>query len=168
MNTRLRKSYKPLATLLVLAAMFGLGRCSEVDCPLNNVVAVQYGLYYADGTSVTLQDELTVTAVGTDSILLNRAQGISSFLLPVHSTADKDSIILRFADEEGDEMRDTICVSHTNEAHFEAMDCPLCYFHTLTAITTTHHAVEGVELVNPQVNYDTQENIRIYLRSFIE
>ncbi len=145
-----------------------LGRCSEVDCPLNNVVAVKYGLYNYDGESQTLQDTLTISAIGTDSILLNKAQGISSFLLPVHYTSDKDSLILRFSDTEGDEMIDTLCISHTNEAHFEAMDCPLCYFHTLTDVTCTNHAIERVELVNPTVNYDTQENICIYLRSFIE
>ena len=168
MSIRLRKKSKPIAVALLLASLFALVKCSEVDCPLNNVVTVQYGLYYADGTAVTLQDTLTVTAVGTDSILLNQGQNISSFLLPVHYTADKDSIILRFADIEGDEMFDTLCVYHTNEPHFESMDCPLCYFHTITNVTCTTHALEGVELVSDQVNYDTQENIRLYLRNFIE
>ncbi|MBP3227676.1 MAG: hypothetical protein J6M53_02705 [Bacteroidaceae bacterium] len=153
----------------MLAALCALlTDCSEVDCPLNNVVAVQYGLYRADGTSVTLTDRLTVTALGTDSVLLNQAQGVSSFLLPVHYTAEADTLVLTFADDEGDTLRDTLVVGHTNETHFEAMDCPLCYFHTLTALSATSHALERAELVYPQVNYDTQENIRLYLRDFIE
>lgn len=152
----------------MLAAVFVLVKCSEVDCPLNNVVAAQYGLYRADGSVVTLQDTLTVTAVGTDSILLNKAQGIASFLLPVRYTATTDSVILRFADAEGDEMFDTIYVHHTNEAHFESMDCPLCYFHTIKTATSTLHAIENVEVVSQQVNYETKENIRIYLRDFID
>ena len=169
MNIRLKRRFKRLAPLFLLCLfLLFMGRCSEIDCPLNNVVAVQYGLYYDDETSVTLQDTLIVTAIGTDSILLNKGQGISSFLLPVHYTAERDSFILRFSDTEGDEMFDTLCVSHTNEAHFESMDCPLCYFHTITEVTSTTHALERVELVYPQVNYETQENIRIYLRSFIE
>ena len=169
MNIRLKKHSKSLfaAWWLFVWAIF-VTQCSEVDCPLNNVVAVQYGLYHTDGTAVTLIDTLTIRAVGTDSVLLNKGQGISSFLLPVHYTADKDSLLLRFSDEEGDVLTDTICLCHTNEAHFESMDCPLCYFHTLTSVTTTAHAIERVELVSPQVNYDTQENIRIYLRDFIE
>ncbi len=168
MSIRLKKKYSPIAIVALIAVLIGFVKCSEVDCPLNNVVAVQYGLYYSDGTEVTIQDTLTVTAMGTDSILLNKGQSISSFLLPVHYTADCDTLVLRFADSEGDEMRDTIYVSHTNEAHFESMDCPLCYFHTLTSATSTTNAIESVELVNDKVNYDTQENIRIYLRSFID
>lgn len=168
MSIRSRRPFNALALVALLGAVLGMGRCSEVECPLQNVVAVQYGLYRTDGTEVTLQDTLTVTAVGTDSILLNKGQNIASFLLPVHYTADKDSIILRFADTEGDEVRDTLCIYHTNEAHFESMDCPLCYFHTITEVTCTYNALEGVELVTPTVNYDTQENIRLYLRSYIE
>ena len=48
---------------------------------------------------------------------------------------------MMFSDTEGDEMFDTLCVSHTNEAHFESMDCPLCYFHTITEVSGSRYSV---------------------------
>ena len=142
--------------------------CSEVECPLDNVVVMTCGLYSADGTEQKIIDTLTVTAAGTDSVLLNRGQNISSFALPVNYVADTDTLIFKFTEVDGTSYVDTLKVSHTNEAHFESMECPLSFFHEIKSITTTHNAIDSVSIVRKQVNYEDVENLKIYLASHIE
>ena len=58
--------------------------CTNVDCPLENVVTMNCGLYNAETkASLKISDTLTIKTGGTkDTTLLNRANGISSFKLP--------------------------------------------------------------------------------------
>ena len=162
------KKWLPAAVLAVTA-------CSNIDCPLDNVVALNCGLYSAEEkTSLTLRDTLTVygRGFGRDTVLLNRALGISSFLLPVRQGFREDTLLLRLSNLEGQEATDTIFLKHTNEPHFESLDCPPAVFHTLQGVRWTSHAlslmpltVDSVAVVRTTVNYDDIENLKIYLRA---
>ena len=122
--------------------------CSSVDCPLNNVVGLKAGLRSAaTGAVYTLQDTLTITAAGTDSVLL-------------------------FSDAQGRVATDTLYISHDNIPHFENQDCPVLMFHKLGKIRWTNHdlsqmpvTIDNVVVVRPLVDYQNAENIRIYLRT---
>ncbi len=172
---RLRKIFK--TSLLFVAAALLLGgattSCKEIECPLDNVVAMTVGLYASETSSaLTLADTLTVTAAGTDSVLLNRAFGLSSFLLPVSHGAAADTLLFRFSNEKGQVATDSVIVSHTNEPHFESVDCPSAMFHTLLSVRWTSHplsqlplTVDSVAITRSNVNYDDVENIKVFLRS---
>lgn len=160
--------------LLALPLALATAACTNIDCPLDNVVALQCGLYQSEtGAPLTLSDTLTVRAGGVlDTVLLNRAIGLKDFQLPVRQGAAADTLLLRFANEHGQAAEDSIIVGHEATAHFESLDCPATFFHTLTAVRWTSHAlgempltIDRVEIVRPQVNYDNVENLRIYLRS---
>ena len=172
MNIRLKSKSKALAlavcAILVSTAMSLTQSCSEVDCPLDNVVVMTCGLYDANGSEQNLTDSLTVMAAGTDSILLNGAQNVSSFGLPMNYVADVDTLIFKFTEVDGTSYIDTLRVSHTNEAHFESLDCPLSFFHEIKDVVTTHNAIDSVAIVRKQVNYEDVENLKIYLASHIE
>ena len=71
-NTIKRLCYKHfvLCTPWVVAL---LAACSNIDCPLDNVVSMQCNLYAAETKSpMTLHDELSVTPAGSDTVLLNK------------------------------------------------------------------------------------------------
>lgn len=158
---------------LVLVATLLAAACSNIDCPLDNVVRMQCNLYSADTkSSYTLTDELTVTPAGLDTVLLNKASGVSEFLLPLKEGGERDTLLLHFANENGQEAVDTLFIDHTLQPHFESLDCPASVFHTITSVRATSHdvtemplTVDSVSLVRSTVNYDDVENIRIFLRT---
>ncbi|MGM9693827.1 MAG: DUF6452 family protein [Alloprevotella sp.] len=182
-------------TLIGIAAML-LGACTNIDCPLDNVVMMQCGIYDAETEQpLTLPVEwaLSVKPAGRDTILLNRAYGVESFLLPLKEGEEKDTLLFFFAPpstntgeeegtEEGEETEnppvtasivpDTLFVTHTRTPHFESVDCPASVFHNITDASTKaspqnqlRWTLERVKLVRTTVNYDDIENLRIYLRT---
>ena len=146
----------PLAMMLVV-----LTACTSIDCPLNNLVKVN--LIMKNGNE-TLSDTLTITAIRTSSdTIINRGVNISSLAVPVSYTQEEDLLQITLNDTLGNTYKDTLTIRKTNQIHFEAVDCPPNYFHTLTGITTTRHAIDSVVIKNPQIDYDSKkENIYIY------
>lgn len=152
--------------------MVGLSACSNIDCPLDNVVSLQCNLYDASTQStLTLSDVLSVTPAGRDTLLLNQATGIKSFLLPLKEAGTQDTLLLHFANAQGMVQVDTLFVNHTPQPHFESLDCPSSVFHTLNAVRVSAQGsansaiVDSVSLVRPIVNYDDIENIRLFIRT---
>ena len=61
----------------------------------------------------------------------------------------------------------TLQVSKTNTQHFESPDCPATMFHQLTSITFDSPTgyIESVEITKKSVQYNSQENVKIYLHT---
>ncbi len=157
---------------LVLSVAFSA--CTSIDCPLDNVVAMTCGLYRAeDGETLELSDTLTVRAGGLkDTVLLNRAQGVSDFLIPLRQGVERDTLLFDFSNASQQRATDTVYVEHTNQPHFESIDCSTAVFHTVMSVRWTSHAlsempltIDSVAIVRQLVDYDDIENLRIYLRS---
>lgn len=155
------------ATLMAL-----LSACTNIECPLDNVVMMQAGLYHSlDGQKMTVEDFLTVYSSPKDTLLLNQAQNISSFMVPLRHGVETDTLLLYFHNDNGD-AADTLLVRKTDVPHFESVDCPAAFFHQLHGVSWTSHAlaqfpltIDSVVIVSPKVEYDDKENIRIYLRT---
>lgn len=156
-----------------IASLFILEACSNIDCPLDNIVEMTCGLYSADKkTPFTLTDTLTITPLHSDSILLNKAQNIKTFVLPLSYAGNVDTLLFHFSNAEGQSATDTIWIEKTNQKHFESADCPLSIFHTLQTVRWSSHnisvmpvTIDSVSLVRPIVNYENIENLRIFLRT---
>lgn len=166
------KCAKTMAAWGVGMLMVGLSACSNIDCPLDNVVSLQCNLYDASTQSaLTLSDVLSVTPAGRDTLLLNQATGIKSFLLPLKEAGTQDTLLLHFANAQGAVQVDTLFVNHTPQPHFESLDCSSSVFHTLNAVRVSAQGsansaiVDSVSLVRPIVNYDDIENIRLFIRT---
>ena len=166
------KCAKTMAAWGVGMLMVGLSACSNIDCPLDNVVSLQCNLYDASTQSaLTLSDVLSVTPAGRDTLLLNQATGIKSFLLPLKEAGTQDTLLLHFANAQGAVQVDTLFVNHTPQPHFESLDCPSSGFHTLNSVRVSAQGsansaiVDSVSLVRPIVNYDDIENIRLFIRT---
>ncbi len=164
---------KVLAAPTVTVAAALLAACSNIDCPLDNVVMMQCNLYSSENRSaLTLSDTLNIRPAGRDTVLLNRATGISSFLVPLKESDTRDTLLLVLSNTTGQTATDTLFVDHTPQPHFENLDCPASVFHTVHAVSATSHplsqlplTIDSVSLVRSTVNYDDIENIRIFLRS---
>ena len=150
--------------------------CTNIDCPLGNVVTINGGLYDAETKkSYKLADTLTVSVSGLkDTILLNRALNISSISLPLKYVAQEDTLLFCFSNAKNQTATDTLFIQHKAQPHFESIDCPTVVFHTIENIRWTKHAmrqmpltIDSVSVTNKMVNYDNVENIKIYLRSLV-
>ena len=138
--------------LFTILAMVG---CTTLDCPLNNTVYTKYKL---DGAIKQLTgDTLTIStriANGKDSVLLNRAENVDSFILPMSYSNPEDILFLEIRDIENNVYKDTITVSKENHPHFESIDCSASFFHTITDVKTTHHLLDSVVIKNKDVDFD--------------
>lgn len=179
MTIRLNKKSRPnplygfhaIAGILLLCQTFA--SCTEIDCPLDNIVEMGVRIYDAESSQpLKLSDTLTVRPAGRDTILLNRAEGITDFYLPLRYTSTVDTFLLRFSNAVGQVATDTLWVTHNAHPHFESIDCPATVFHAITSVRHTSHAlrqmpltIDSVVITNPTVNYDNVENLSLYLRS---
>ena len=138
-----------------------LAACDSIDCTLYNTVSLACS-FYSEGQAVKLTDTLTVSALGTDSILVNSLIGASKLELPLSYSQDADTLVLRIYGEEYD-LSDTLWVEKTNTPHFESPDCPTTMFHQIKSERHTSTFIDSVTITRNLVDYDQTENIRIHL-----
>lgn len=150
---------KPLYCALLASA--AAVSCDSIDCTLYNSVDM-FGGFYQGGRNVSLTDTLTITAAGTDSVLLNRKVGAANFQIPLSYYNGVDSVVL-YVKGDGYELTDTLFVEKTNSVHFESPDCPTTMFHKITAVRSTHEFIDSVTVISEDVNYARTENIQIHL-----
>ena len=136
---------------LLLGGVTWMGSCSDIDCPVTNGV---WANYVVQGD--TLRDTLTISAIRenkTDTVLLNKQVNTTKFSLPMSYSGDSDKLRFVFTSKAG---------VTTVISHFESVDCPPAFFHTLTAVSAKGTRVNQAEINNPNVDYDgTKEHILI-------
>ena len=149
---------------LLFAFVVALAACSTIDCPVQNKVAVNYAVKsYVDGEEVTdtLKDTLYVRTRrgdGTDTLILNRGINIQSFSLPVSYAHPEDTLVFCVVDTNKVATVDTVWIKKNDIPHFESVDCSAHFFHTLTAIRSSHRAIDTIFINNPSVTYDPSVN----------
>ncbi len=153
------RGWGALAALLMLLAITA---CSSVDCPLNNTVYANYKLM---GSVTTLPDTLTIStarADGTDSVFINHQVGTDSFSLPMSYGREVDELFVQT-----NSTLDTLWVTKTNTPHFESVDCGVAYFHVITGVRYTRHAIDSIAINHKDVNYDaTQQHFHVYFKEY--
>ena len=165
-------AFSPLSLLpavIVVIMLTGLAACSSIDCPLNSLVYTQYQLMNAAGRVDTLADTLTISTKrtdGNDSVLINRSVRTTEFSLPISYSQPQDVLFVETIDTLTKTVTlDTITVEKVDRPHFESVDCSPSYFHTITAVGTTHNAIDSVVINNPDVDYDTsRKHFNIYFK----
>lgn len=138
--------------------------CNETACPLNNTVAAQFNFYAMQNGSleaIQIEDTLTVTAAGTDSILINREKSAPYIRIPLSYTQPVDTIALRYANASGRVVYDTIMITKDSYQQYEAPECPTVTFHNVKAVRSTHRYIDTVQITNPNIDYNATENFKI-------
>jgi len=158
--------------IVVIIIVATLAACTTINCPIKNLVYTNYVLKKYDGTTDTLNTDtlwiFTKRADGQDTLLLNALCGESAtkFSLPISYTQPEDILYTLLADTAGNYYIDTIRIKKDNYPHFESVDCQAAYFHKITAVSTSHNAIDSLVIQYPTVNYDTsKEHYHIYFKA---
>ena len=151
-----------------------LAGCNGNDCPLNNTVRLICGFYNsADGSELAILDTLTISV--RDSVVLNRSTDSKTVSLPMSYAGVADTLVFLYTPD-GSEVSaaDTLIVSKTNEPHVVSLDCGTGVFHNISAVShssrtpdsTFLYAIDSIVVSNSNVNFDGQENLKIYYRVY--
>lgn len=150
--------------------------CSSIDCPIENIVSVQYEIRDKSGNALYIEDSLSVVTTrfdGNDIFLemsvrennkvtaLNKLVGRSAFSLPISYSHPEDILFFCFTDT-AETVVDTVWIKKNDIPHFESVDCAASFFHELTGVRYTHNAIDSLVLVNTAVNYDSK-TVHFYL-----
>lgn len=176
--------------VVLLIAFFSLPifftGCNESDCPIGSANDLKVRFVSQDDGNVFSIDTVTVTAEGTDSVLINREISATYLTLPLNGTADstvyffhftqveKDTITGPYIDENGDEQygehieekaiekSDKVIVRYTSEKKFVSMDCGLVYTFVLSDGAHTTNMIKGIGIVNKEIKEANEENIYMF------
>lgn len=159
-----------IAAPACVALLLTLAACSSIDCPLSTAVSAKYLFYGSDGgKSAVIKDSLTVTAMGSDTVLYNRGINLSELDLPMSYRNSADTLVFRFGGSDASRC-DTLIVGHTNQAHFESIDCSPTMFHKITSLQLLRGdaspevtRIDSVAVTNSNVNYNAVENFKVYI-----
>ena len=153
------------------AFLLFLVACSTIDCPVQNKVAVNYAVKTIVGgveVNDTLKDTLYVWSTrsdGDDTLIFNSGIDVSSFSLPVSYTHPEDKLVFCLVDTNKVAKIDTVWIKKEDIPHFESVDCSAHFFHTLTAVRSTHEAIDTIFINNQKVNYDPSlDHIHIHFK----
>ena len=149
--------------LLTCLSLLVMSSCSSIDCPVQNVVSVQYEIRDKAGEALSITDSLSVISERKDGqyVSLNRFIGKSAFSLPISYSHPEDVLFFCFKDSVKT-LVDTVWIKKDDIPHFESVDCSAAFFHELTNVRHTHNAIDSLVIVNTSVTYDVN-TVHFYL-----
>jgi hypothetical protein len=146
-----------MAAFLISHFPFLISSCSSIDCPVQNTVYSSYALYTADEQVDTLRDTMYVfsrRAAGKDTLLFNAGIGLTKFQLQISYSHPEDTLCFLMVNGSNYLAIDTVFVKKEDIPHFESVDCSASFFHRLTAVRSTHHAIDTIVISKNFVDYD--------------
>lgn len=151
----------PGALLCSLLAV--IAACSEeADCSMNARAMMQCNLFRINEESDTEEavelERLTVTAWGTDSIIVNNMSNVKSVALPLRYATDSTVLVFRYQMEPSD----TLIVRHVNTPYFLSMDCGYQMKQAITDISYTRHQLDSISITNKEAGIYGQENLKLF------
>lgn len=153
---------KSILTLLVSVLVL-LTSCDLLNCTQADVSMLRMEIYDAAGNKVMLPDTLTISACGTDKILVNRDVNTSEILLPLSYHAQRDTFIMRYYGKYYS-LQDTLFVEKTNDVYFESPDCPTVMMHTILGASCTNEFLASVEVVSEKVNFEEVTHLQLFVQ----
>lgn len=146
--------------MLALVIIQFVSCAEETDCSMTARKMMNAGFYKKLNTAQkdTL-DTLTVTALGTDSIIVNKDAKVSSESLPLNWTADSTALIFHYTNTT---KKDTIKIWHTNTPIFVSMECGYSMTQTILKVSYTKHVLDSIYVAYKLANIDAIQNIKIY------
>lgn len=103
-------------------------------------------------------DSLTITAFGTDSVIVNNQKEVKDLILPLRYTEDSTVLVFRYSAEQ----TDTIIFRHTNTPYFLSMDCGYQMKQSLTGCSYTRHMLDSIYISTPEASIYGTENVKLF------
>ena len=171
---------------IISLAGFVIPACEVENCPPNTMTYLHltlsdqygrtfktsdtitvFGQTYADVTVYdTLPDKTLQPRIVYDSLVsdtfINKEYGANGFSIPL-SYADQTRIVLSYRSlDQRFQGTDTLFISHRNKPYFTNLDCSTMMFYELTSTTVTRHRLDSIQIINPNIDNNEKENIKIY------
>lgn len=137
--------------------------CSEEeDCSMTARPMVQCYLYKIDPESQYVQndtlDSLTVTAYGTDSVIINNQKKVHDLSLPLRYATDSTKLVFRYSKTRSD----TLVIRHSNTPYFLSMDCGYQMKQSITSVSHTRIKLDSIDIANKEAGIYGKENIKLF------
>ena len=137
--------------------------CSEeADCSMATRAMMQCYFYTLDPETEVVSndtlDSLTVTAFGTDSIIINNQKKVHDLSLPLRYTADSTVLVFRYSKT----LTDTLVVYQTNTPYFLSMDCGYLMKQSIKDVNYSRHSLDSIRIVNKEAGIYGTENLKLF------
>ena len=148
----------------VLFPVFSIVRsCSEeADCSMTTRAMMQCYLYTLDPDTKVVSndtlDSLTVTAFGTDSVIINNQKKVHDLSLPLRYTADSTVLVFHYSKT----LTDTLVIHQTNTPYFLSMDCGYQMKQAITDVRYSRHSLDSIRVANKEAGIYGAENLKLF------
>ena len=137
--------------------------CSEeADCSMATRAMMQCYFYTLDPETEVVSndtlDSLTVTAFGTDSIIINNQKKVHDLSLPLRYTDDSTVLVFRYSKT----LTDTLVVYQTNTPYFLSMDCGYQMKQSIKDVNYSRHSLDSIRIVNKEAGIYGTENLKLF------
>lgn len=159
-----KSAYILICLVLVTSLPVLLAACSEDDdCSASARGMMECSIFTVNPQTGLAEagiiDLVTVTALETDSVIINRKAEAQSLSLPLRYGKEETSLVLHYLNQ-GKE--DTITVLHTNTPYFLTLDCGFQMKQDITSVKHTAHLIDSITISHPDANNYGKENLKIY------
>lgn len=152
-----------MAIYVVTAALVSCN--DDEDCSMNARPMMQCTLYTIDRTTGEMikdtLDSLSITALGTDSLILNNQKQVHKLTLPLRYTADSTVLVLHYS-KDADIPKDTLVIRQTNTPYFLSMDCGYQMKQTINGSSYSRHRLDSIYIQNREAGIYEKENIQLF------
>ena len=172
---------KNLIRIFLIVVIVGAGisigsSCSdENDCSLAGLPMMYCTLYTIDEiTDLRVNDtldSLTITALGTDSIILNNQKKVHTLMLPLRYTSDTTVFIFRYDPDRKPNDVDTLIIVQQNTPYFQSMECGYMMKQNILSArygnprkTADQEKIDSLHISNKEANTNEIENLQIFYR----
>lgn len=136
--------------------------CSEeADCSMTGRPMMVCNVYQLDADGYAVRDtldSLTVTAWGTDSIIINDQKNVMDLTLPLRYAVDSTVLVFRYSRH----TTDTLVVRHVNTPYFVSMDCGYQMQQQIIDIVCTRHRLDSIYITYNEAGIYGQENVQLF------
>lgn len=116
-------------------------------------------------------DSLTITAIGTDSIILNNEKKVHKLMLPLRYTNDTTAFVFRYDYPRRKDLTDTLLIIQSNTPFFQSMECGYMMKQNIlgTHINKTQnkrqqYQMDSVDVKYKEANTNEIQNLQIFYK----
>lgn len=116
-------------------------------------------------------DSLTITALGTDSIILNNEKNVHKLMLPLRYTSDSTVFIFRYDPINHPDDVDTLYIVQENTPYFQSIECGYMMKQKILSVAygkpgrnSQPDQIDSLYLRNAEANTNEIENLQIFYK----
>ena len=164
------KNLFPLFILFICSALAigSFTACSDDSCSIAGRSMINCVVYTINPETNEVENDtiasLTVTALGTDSIIINNESNVHTLSLPLTYVSDTTILVFHYDYATDPANSDTLYIRQVNTPYFESMECGYSMLQEIAGVTYTQHELSSITINNTHANVNGTENLKLYYR----